>query len=122
MKDLTVSPKYRNRCSYLDNRVENNIHCRTASASFRLFYPLVEGRSTSRVSSVDVTRPPMTTVAAMGCFHESKLLEQLFEEVVARCLAVGLVRGDKLSVEVNRTVREYLAELEMQKPSKGTDA
>ena len=75
-----------------------------------------------------------------GRFHESKLFEQLFEEVVARCLAVGLVRGDKLSVDgtfveanaskesripreqlteaaqVNRTVREYLAELEMQNP------
>ena len=75
-----------------------------------------------------------------GRFQESKLFEQLFEEVVARCLAVGLVRGDKLSVDgtfveanaskesripreqlaeaaqVNRTVREYLAELEMQNP------
>src|SRR5882757_9290467 len=73
-----------------------------------------------------------------GRFQESKLFEQLFEEVVARCLVVGLVRGDKLSVDgtfveanaskesripreqlteavqVNRTVREYLAELEMQ--------
>ncbi len=68
------------------------------------------------------------------------MFEQLFEEVVAQCLAVGLVRGDKLSVDgtfveanaskesripreqlaeaaqVNRTVREYLAELEMQNP------
>ena len=59
---------------------------------------------------------------------------------MAQCLAVGLVRGDKLSVDgtfveanaskesripreqlaeaaqVNRTVREYLAELEMQNP------
>jgi len=73
-----------------------------------------------------------------GRFQESKVFEQLFEEVVAQCLAVGLVRGDKLSVDgtfveanaskesripreqlteavqVNRTVREYLAELEMQ--------
>ena len=32
-----------------------------------------------------------------GRFQESKVFEQLFEEVVARCLAVGLVRGDKLS-------------------------
>jgi hypothetical protein len=64
----------------------------------------------------------------------------LFEEVVTQCLAVGLVRGDKLSVDgtfveanaskesripreqlaeaaqVNRTVREYLAELELQNP------
>jgi transposase len=75
-----------------------------------------------------------------GRFQESKVFEQLFEEVVARCLAVGLVRGDKLSVDgtfveanaskesripreqlmeaaqVNRTVREYLAELEKQDP------
>jgi transposase len=75
-----------------------------------------------------------------GRFQESKLFEQMFEEVVVRCLSVGLVRGDKLSVDgtfveanaskesripreqlaeaaqVNRTVREYLAELEMQNP------
>jgi transposase len=75
-----------------------------------------------------------------GRFQESKVFEHLFEEVVARCLSVGLVRGDKLSVDgtfveanaskesripreqlteaaqVNRTVREYLAELEMQNP------
>src|SRR6266576_217693 len=75
-----------------------------------------------------------------GRFQESKVFEQLFEEVVARCLTVGLVRGDKLSVDgtfveanaskesripreqlaeaaqVNRTVREYLAELEIQNP------
>jgi transposase len=73
-------------------------------------------------------------------FQESNVFEQLFEEVVAQCLAVGLVRGDKLSVDgtfvevnaskesripreqlaeaaqVNRTVREYLAELEIQNP------
>jgi transposase len=34
-----------------------------------------------------------------GRFQESNLFEQLFEEVVSRCLAVGLVRGDKLSVD-----------------------
>ncbi len=75
-----------------------------------------------------------------GRFQESNVFEQLFEEVVAQCLAVGLVRGDKLSVDgtfveanaskesrisreqlaevaqVNRTVREYLAELEIQNP------
>ena len=75
-----------------------------------------------------------------GRFQESKVFEQLFEEVVAQCLAVGLVRGDQLSVDgtfveanaskesripreqlaeaahVNRTVREYLAELEIQNP------
>ena len=75
-----------------------------------------------------------------GRFQESKVFEQLFEEVVAQCLAVGLVRGDQLSVDgtfveanaskesripreqlaeaahINRTVREYLAELEIQNP------
>src|SRR6202161_4516951 len=75
-----------------------------------------------------------------GRFQESNVFEQLFEEVVAQCLAVGLVRGEKLSVDgtfveakaskesripreqlaeaaqVNRTVREYLAELEIQNP------
>jgi transposase len=34
-----------------------------------------------------------------GRFQESKVFEQLFEEVVVQCLAVGLVRGDKLSVD-----------------------
>ena len=67
-----------------------------------------------------------------GRFQESKFFEQLFERIVAQCLEVGLVRGDKLSVDgtfveanaykesrirreqmaqaaqVNRTVREYL--------------
>jgi transposase len=75
-----------------------------------------------------------------GRFQESKLFEHLFERIVARCMEVGLVRGDKLSVDgtfveahaskesripreqlaeaaqVNRTVREYLAELETQNP------
>jgi len=80
-----------------------------------------------------------------GRFQDSKIFEQLFEEVVARCLAVGLVCGDKLSVDgtfveanapkesripreqlaevaqVNRTVREYLAELEVDGWMKGRD-
>jgi transposase len=75
-----------------------------------------------------------------GRFQESKLFEQLFERIVAQCLKVGLVRGDRLSVDgtfveanackesripreqlteaaqVHRTVREYLAELEAQNP------
>jgi hypothetical protein len=75
-----------------------------------------------------------------GRFQESKVFEQLFEQVVTQCLAVGLVRGDKPSVDgtlveenaskesrvprerlaevaqVNRTVREYLAELDAQNP------
>src|SRR6202161_1771868 len=76
-----------------------------------------------------------------GRFQESKLFEQLFEEVVAQCLEAGLVRGDDLSVDgsfveanaskesriprerlpeaaqVNRNVRQYLAELEQQNPT-----
>src|SRR5246127_3149256 len=75
-----------------------------------------------------------------GRFQESKLFEQLFEEIVTRCLEAGLVRGDNLSVDgsfveanaakesripreqlgeaaqVNRTVRQYLVELEKQNP------
>jgi transposase len=76
-----------------------------------------------------------------GRFQESKLFEQLFEEIVARCLDAGLVRGDNLSVDgsfieanankesripreqlteaahVNQTVRQYLVELEQQNPA-----
>src|SRR5450631_988401 len=76
-----------------------------------------------------------------GRFQESKLFEQLFEEIVARCLEAGLVQGDNLSVDgsfveanaskgsripreqlaeaaqVNRTVRQYLVELEQQNPT-----
>ena len=71
-----------------------------------------------------------------GRFQESKLFEQLFEEIVARCLEVGLVQGDNLSVDgsfveananqgsripreqlaeaaqVNQTVRQYLVDLD----------
>jgi transposase len=71
-----------------------------------------------------------------GGFQESKLFEQLFEEIVARCLEAGLVQGDNLSVDgsfveanankgsripreqlakaaqVKQTVRQYLVELE----------
>ena len=76
-----------------------------------------------------------------GRFQESKLFEQLFEEIVGRCLEAGLVRGDDLSVDgsfveanaskesripreqlaeaaqVNQTVRQYLVELEQQNPT-----
>ena len=76
-----------------------------------------------------------------GRFQESKLFEQLFEEIVARCLEAGLVEGDNLSVDgsfveanankgsripreqlaevaqVNQTVRQYLVELEQQNPT-----
>src|SRR6201982_1504197 len=34
-----------------------------------------------------------------GRFQESKLFEELFEQIVAQCLSVGLVRGDQLSVD-----------------------
>src|ERR1700728_2335222 len=34
-----------------------------------------------------------------GRFLESNLFQQLFEEIVARCLQAGLVRGDHLSVD-----------------------
>jgi transposase len=75
-----------------------------------------------------------------GRFQESKLFEQLFEEIVKRCLQAGLVQGDHLSVDgsfveanaakesripreqlvevaqVNQTVRQYLVELEVQNP------
>jgi transposase len=70
-----------------------------------------------------------------GRFQESKLFEQLFEEIVRQCVEVGLVQGKHLSVDgsfvaanaakesripreqlaeaaqVKRTVREYLVEL-----------
>lgn len=75
-----------------------------------------------------------------GRFRESKIFEQLFEEIVRQCVAVGLVRGENLSVDgsfveanaakesripreqlveaaqVNHTVRQYMAELEQQNP------
>jgi len=75
-----------------------------------------------------------------GRFQESDLFQQLFEQIVARCMESGLVRGDHLSVDgsfieanaakesrvpreqlqevaqVNRTVRQFLVELEQQNP------
>jgi transposase len=75
-----------------------------------------------------------------GRFEESKLFEQLFEQIVKQCVEVGLVQGKHLSVDgsfveanaskesripreqlaeaaqVNQTVRQYLAELEQQNP------
>jgi hypothetical protein len=75
-----------------------------------------------------------------GRFQESKLFEQLFEEIVRRCVEAGLVQGDNLSVDgsfveanaakqsripreqlseaarVQRSVRQYLEELEEQNP------
>lgn len=73
-----------------------------------------------------------------GRFAESDVFEQLFEEVVSRCMAAGLVQGEHLSVDgslieanasrssrvpreqlaeaaqVNRTVRKYLEDLEQE--------
>src|SRR5215467_13918628 len=75
-----------------------------------------------------------------GRFQESKLFEQLFEQIVQQCVEVGLVGGTHLSVDgsfveanaakesripreqlveaaqVHYTLREYLKELEKQNP------
>ena len=75
-----------------------------------------------------------------GRFQESKLFEQLFEQIVKQCMDVGLVRGDNLSVDgsfveanaakesripreqlaeaaqVKQTLRQYLSELGEQNP------
>src|SRR6202023_4352247 len=76
-----------------------------------------------------------------GRFQESNLFQELFEEIVARCIAAGLVKGDEMSVDgsfiqanadhhsrvpraqlaeiakVNHTVREYLVKLGRKNPS-----
>ena len=75
-----------------------------------------------------------------GRFQESKLFEELFEQIVRQCVEVGLVQGKHLSVDgsfveanaakesripreqlaeaaqVHHTVRQYLQELEEQNP------
>jgi transposase len=75
-----------------------------------------------------------------GRFQESNLFQEVFEEIVARCVEAGLVKGEHMSVDgsfiqanadhhrriapdqlaevakVNHTVREYLAELEQENP------
>lgn len=75
-----------------------------------------------------------------GRFQESKIFEQLFQEIVERCVACGLVHGDHLSVDgsfiqadancasripreqlseaaqVNRNVRQYLDDLQRENP------
>src|SRR5437016_6283306 len=74
-----------------------------------------------------------------GRFQESKLFEQMFEQIVRQCVEVGLVQGTHLSVDgsfveanskesripreqlaeaaqVKQTVRQYLVELEQQNP------
>src|SRR6266567_4639884 len=76
-----------------------------------------------------------------GRFQESKLFEELFEQIVKQCVKVGLVQGKHLSVDgsfveanaakgsripreqlmeaaqVHPTVRQYLQELEPQNPA-----
>src|SRR5450755_3594361 len=76
-----------------------------------------------------------------GRFQESNLFQQLFEEIVDRCLEAGLVEGEHLSVDgsfveanaskesripreqlaeaaqVKQTLRQYLSELEEQNPT-----
>jgi transposase len=75
-----------------------------------------------------------------GRFQESNLFQQLFEQIVDRCMEAGFVEGEHLSVDgsfiaanasrtsripreqlaevahVKRTVREYLTELEQENP------
>jgi transposase len=75
-----------------------------------------------------------------GRFQESKLFEELFEQIVKQCVEVGLVQGKHLSVDgsfveanaakesriprgqlaeaaqVNQSVRQYLVELEQRNP------
>jgi len=75
-----------------------------------------------------------------GRFQESKLFEELFEQILRQCVEVGLVQGQQLSVDgslveanaakesripreqlveaaqVNHTLRRYLKELEEQNP------
>jgi len=77
-----------------------------------------------------------------GRLQESNLFRELFEEIVTRCVAAGLVNGKHMSVDgsfiqanadhhtrvppeqlaevakVNHTVREYLVELERENPSR----
>src|SRR6202165_5544545 len=76
-----------------------------------------------------------------GRFQESKLFEQLFEQIVRQCVEVGLVQGKHLSVDgsfveanaakesripreqlveaaqVHHTVRQYLEELGQENPA-----
>ena len=75
-----------------------------------------------------------------GRFRQSGVFQEVFEEIVRRCLAVGLVEGQHLAVDgtlvaadasaqsrvsrerlvevaqLSRTVQQYLAELEQQNP------
>src|ERR1700752_3746159 len=86
--------------------------------------------------------PPHSTFSKNrhGRFQESKLFEQLFEQIVRQCVQVGLVQGKNLSVDgsfveanaakesripreqlaeaaqVHQTVRQYLKEVQEQNP------
>src|SRR3954465_3214864 len=89
----------------------------------------------------EIPHPPTFSKNRHGRFQESKLFEQLFEQIVRQCVEVGLVQGQHLSVDgsfveanaskesripreqlaeaaqVNQTVRQYLVELEQQNPT-----
>ena len=80
-----------------------------------------------------------------GRFRQSGIFREVFEEIVRRCLAVGLVEGKTLAVDgtvvradaspasrvpqeqlkdgaqVSRTVKEYLAELDQVNPVSGAE-
>src|SRR6266851_814522 len=80
-----------------------------------------------------------------GRFRQSEMFREVFEEIVRRCLAAGLVEGKNLAVDgtmvganasrqsrvrreelqeaaqVSQTVQEYLAELEQANPVAETD-
>lgn len=80
-----------------------------------------------------------------GRFRQSGVFREVFEEIVRRCLAAGLVEGKNLAVDgtmvganasrqsrvpreqlqetaqVSRTVRQYLAELEQANPVSDTE-
>ena len=80
-----------------------------------------------------------------GRFRQSGIFREVFEEIVRRCLAVGLVEGKTLAVDgtmvradaspasrvpreqlkeaaqVSRTVEEYLAELDQVNPVSGAE-
>ncbi len=88
----------------------------------------------------EVPHPSTFSKNRHGRFQESKLFEQLFEQIVKQCVEVGLVQGKHLSVDgsfveanaskqsripreqlaevaqVNQTVRQYLVDLEQQNP------
>ena len=88
----------------------------------------------------EIPHPSTFSKNRHGRFQESKLFEELFEQIVKQCMEVGLVRGQDLAVDgsfveanaakesripreqlveaaqVHQTVRQYLVELEEQNP------